>query len=62
MSKSGDIMMSESGDAVTDSSRLSAPMSVWGVLEGLPRMFVPGLVILFAVLLTNDMGVRAAIV
>jgi len=62
MSESRDVMMSESGDTVTNGSRLSVPMTVLRVLEGLPRMLVPGLVILFSVLLANAMGVRAAIV
>jgi hypothetical protein len=37
-------------------------MSVLGVLQGLPRMFVAGQVILLSLLLGNLMGVRRGFV
>ena len=43
-------------------SCLSMPMSVLGVLEGLPGMLVPRQVILFALLLGNTMGMRGPVV
>jgi len=37
-------------------------MRVWGVLQGLPRMFVSSQVILLSLLVGDTMGVRCAIV
>jgi hypothetical protein len=37
-------------------------MSFFGVLQGLPRMFLSRQVILFSVLLTHTVGVRGLVV
>jgi hypothetical protein len=55
-------MLSEWGDAMRSQSLLGVLMSPCGVLEGLPRMLVSGLVILFSVLLGYTMGMRSEIV
>jgi hypothetical protein len=57
-SQGGDIIVSEGGDAMSDRSRLSMPLSVLRVLKGLPRMLLSSQVILFSLLLANPMGMR----
>jgi hypothetical protein len=37
-------------------------MVAWGMLQGLPRMLVPGHVILVSLLLGDTMGMRGAVV
>jgi len=54
--------MPECGDAMANRSRLSLPMSFFGVLQRLPRMFLSRQVILFSVLLTHTVGVRRLVV
>lgn len=58
----GDVLMPESGGAMADRSCLSLPMSFFGMLQGLPRMFLSRQVILFSVLLTHTVGVRGLVV
>jgi hypothetical protein len=54
--------VSEGGDAMSGRSRLSIPMGVFGVLEGLPRMLVSRQVLLLSVLLGRAMGMSGEIV
>ena len=55
--------MSECGDAMSNCrNRVSMLMRVWGVLQGLPRMFVSSQVILLSLLVGDTMGVRCAVV
>jgi hypothetical protein len=51
--------MSERNDAMASRSCLGTLACVLGVLEVLPRMLVPGQVILFSLLLGNAMGKAA---
>jgi hypothetical protein len=63
ISEGGDVGMSECRDAMADCfRRLSMPMSVRGVLQGLPRMLVSTQVILFSLLLGGAMGMRRDVV
>jgi hypothetical protein len=55
-------MVSECGDAMSGRSRLSMLMSLFGMLQGLPRMLVSRQVLLLAVLLGGAMGMRGDIV
>ena len=54
--------MPERFDTMADRRRLYRPMNIFGVLEGLPRMFVSSQVALFAVLLVNPMDMRGDVV
>ncbi len=62
VSESGDFIVSEGGDAMSDRSRLSVPMSLLGVLEGLPRMLVSGLATLVSLRLGHTMRMRGRVV
>jgi hypothetical protein len=57
-----DVIVPECDDAMSGRSRLSVPMSVFGVFEGLPRMLVSRQVLLLSVLLGGAMGMRRDIV
>jgi hypothetical protein len=52
----------ECGDAVSNRSSLSLPMSVLGVFEGLPGVLVSRQVLLLSVLLGGAMGVCSHVV
>jgi hypothetical protein len=55
-------MMSECYDAVSIRNQLRLLMSRLGMLQGLARVLVPRLVILFAVLLCGAVSVRSQVV
>ena len=57
-----DLIASECGDAMPGRSRLSMPMSVFGVLERLPGMLVSRRVVLLSVLFGGAMGMRGKVV
>jgi hypothetical protein len=54
--------MPEGGDAMANGSRLSLQVSFFGVLEGLPGMFLSRQVILFSVFLSHTVGMRGFVV
>jgi len=62
MSEGRDVVVSECGDAMSNHSRLRMPMSVFGILQGLPRKLVCRQVILFSLLFGNTMGMRGGLV
>jgi hypothetical protein len=62
VSEGGDIIVSEGGDTMSNHSRLSVPMSLLGVFEGLPRMLVPGLAILVSLRRGDTMRMRGRVV
>jgi hypothetical protein len=68
MSESRDFIVPECGRAMAHGGmpghgRFRMPMGLAGLFQGLPRMLVPGQVLLLAVLLLRDaMGVRGDIV
>jgi hypothetical protein len=61
MGESSDFVMSEGWDAMSR-HRLSHLMRLFGMLEGLPGMFVAGLIFLFPLLLAGVMGVGGEVV
>jgi hypothetical protein len=61
-SEGGDVFMPEGGDAMANGSRLSLQVSFFGVLEGLPGMFLSRQVILFSVFLSHTVGMRGFVV
>ena len=61
-SQNGDIFVPEGGDAMPHRNCLSVHMSLLGVLQRLPRVLLPGEVILLIVLFGNTMHVRGLVV
>jgi hypothetical protein len=52
----------EWGDAMANGSRLRLQVSCFGVLKGLPGMFLSRQVILFSVFLSHTVGMRGFVV
>ena len=61
-SEGGDVLMPEGGDTMADGSRLSMLRTFFGVLEGLPGLFLSRQVVLFSVLLSYPVGMRGFVV
>src|ERR1017187_7900246 len=61
-SQGGDVFVPEGGDAMPHRNCLSMLMSLLGVLQRLPRVLLPGQVILLSVLLGNTMHVGGLVV
>ena len=57
-----DVLVREWGDAMANGSRLRLQVSCFGVLKGLPGMFLPRQVILFSVFLSHTVGMRGFVV
>lgn len=63
MSEGGDLIVSEGGDTMSNrGGRLSVPMSLLGVLQGLPRMIVAALAISVSLRLGDTMRMRGRVV
>jgi len=62
VSEDCDVIMAERVDGVSRRRRQRMPMSVFGVLQGLPGILVSRQVILFSLLLADTMGMRGAVV
>ena len=61
MSQGRDILMPEGGDAVSDSRNRKVRMRVSGVLERLPGKLVSRQVLLFSLLLGDEVGMCRAV-
>jgi hypothetical protein len=62
ISEGSDFIVSECGDAMSRRSRLSMPMRLFRVFEGLPRLLVSRQVLLLSVLLCGAMRMSGNIV
>lgn len=62
VSRARQVILTEGDDAMTGRGRLGVTMALLRVLECLPRMLMPGQMILFPVLFRDPMGMRGDVV